>query len=577
MIEDRAQEIIDRAAALGMNELDVDEIARKARIPDSVDDIPGVRGLDTGMMTKPDRHAFMDEIVFRLVGEMKPQRTSKGIRNRYDINSRLVCVNKRMFEWTGLGDNIGFWRHVSDRELDSIVNEVASQTEFTLTKKSKDGEHMSSSKLSGMTMDENDLDKVKNRLYQQAPNMDYDESSVYIKKHPHRIKDLDELDGQQFADCVVRLSGKRKVSIKVWESSRAEFYPKVRPVCIKDYIMQPDDFDIEKLSGDKIIDGWLKTSFTDPKDRLTFLQSMGSIIYGNPQDRKFFVLAGAAGSGKSTAYDIISAILPANGIHTAEESMLKEKYLVKRVDGKDLLVIPELKSEKHKDSDWRDTISKIKLITGDSKSDGRDLYEGLSECDLTDCQILAIANEPPSFSAYPSEIEAIERRLVLIPFTDTISKAKKNPNIKRDLTRGSRMSKLSALALAAYATCWSENKLEDYSVSESASEEVKKMLQGNWVDVAKYFVIPAGKKDFVSNNQIRHILRENPEICLEDDDDCSETIDWFKKRARANHPFRVDFGRKWIKQHGGSEKQERGLRGVALSDEGKDLIGEEEF
>lgn len=199
---------------------------------------------------------------------------------------------------------------------------------------------------------------------------------------------------------------------------------------------------------------FLETMLPDPDVRSAVQRAMGSTLTGITADEKLFFAHGPTNAGKSTFAEAMKGLLGDYAVTTDFETFLRKRdggtrNDIARLAGARMVVSLEVDEGKHL------AVALVKSLTGGDTVTTRFLYREFFEF-LPAFKLWLFANHRPDAS---SEDAALWRRILVIPFTRSLSEAERDESVKRILRedRGAR----SAILTWAVRGCqeWREKGL----------------------------------------------------------------------------------------------------------------------
>lgn len=199
---------------------------------------------------------------------------------------------------------------------------------------------------------------------------------------------------------------------------------------------------------------FLEKMLPDPAVRSAVQRAMGSTLTGITADEKLFFAHGPTNAGKSTFAEAMKALLGDYAATTDFETFLRKRdggtrNDIARLAGARMVVSLEV------DEGKRLAVALVKSLTGGDTVTTRFLYGEFFEF-LPAFKLWLFANHRPDASA---EDSALWRRILVIPFTQSLSEAERDESVKRILRedRGVR----SAILAWAVRGCleWQEKGL----------------------------------------------------------------------------------------------------------------------
>ncbi|MBZ0265806.1 hypothetical protein K8I28_14180 [bacterium] len=293
-------------------------------------------------------------------------------------------------------------------------------------------------------------------------------------------------------------------------------------------------------------------SVTDgDKELESFLQrAAGYSLLGNPVEEKLFFIHGPEASGKSTFIEAVKSVVSDYAKTADFETFLKRTHVggarndIARLLGARIVVSIEVEKGR------KLAEGLVKSLTGQDTIACRYLYSESFEYKPT-YSLWLIANDIPEIDANDG---AIWRRIVRLPFENTIPEEKRDPNIKMNLTN----PEFAGSAILA----WLVKGCQDYlgnglAVPESVKQSTKKFREDS-DPLAAFFdektnINPDNKKFWISTRQLYSVGEcwfnnngENPPHSNK------PFVEYLKKKGCTSKVNRVD------------GRQVRGWQGVEL-------------
>jgi putative DNA primase/helicase len=166
------------------------------------------------------------------------------------------------------------------------------------------------------------------------------------------------------------------------------------------------------------------------EERVRFLQRWGGYcLTGDTGEQKFVIGHGPGANGKSTFVEVLAAAMGDYAAHTPVETLMRSRNGssasndLARLRGARLVTASETEAGQYLAE------AKVKQLTGGDRITARFLYGEFFEF-LPEFKLFISANHRPRIQGTD---EAIWRRIVLVPFSVTIPKEQRDPNLKSKL------------------------------------------------------------------------------------------------------------------------------------------------
>lgn len=181
--------------------------------------------------------------------------------------------------------------------------------------------------------------------------------------------------------------------------------------------------------GTPVWNKFLADVFSEDVEVIDFIQRMaGYFLTGDTSEQKLFFLHGQGSNGKSVFVDVLRAITGTYAHNLPSEALMRQRNeghptLFASLFGKRLAVSSELEEN----SFWAE--ARIKQLTGDETLTARHMRQDFFTFKITHKHLIA-GNFKPRLKG---DDFAMARRMVLIPFDQTFSGARKDPFLPRRL------------------------------------------------------------------------------------------------------------------------------------------------
>ena len=239
----------------------------------------------------------------------------------------------------------------------------------------------------------------------------------------------------------------------------------------------------------------------DAAMRLRAWEFLGSVVIGNPVQRKLCVAFGAGGTGKTTYADCVGAMAGEQHFAWLEVSNFRdESFIISQVDGTSVVHIndaPAASEMSGVDGNRRDTendrllkevFTRAKSWLGAQSVKGRGPYARYKNC-RTEFQMVLTTNELPRVGG-ASEDNSFRRRLLLLPMMEVIPPASiTREDFWRELVGDSAMqTEIARYAVSAYShmRLRSGGGREVYTTTEALEHRVSDMLTHDDTDLLDY-------------------------------------------------------------------------------------------
>lgn len=198
----------------------------------------------------------------------------------------------------------------------------------------------------------------------------------------------------------------------------------------------------DKNATSRTFSDFLEKMVPDPDVREFLPRAIGSSLTGCTADEKLFFAHGPTNAGKSSFAEAVKGMLGDYAVTTDFESFLRKRdggirNDLARLAGARMVISLEVEEGKHL------AVALIKSITGGDTISARFLHKEFFEY-LPQFKLWLFANHRPDASA---EDAALWRRILVIPFTRSLSEAERDESVKRTL----REDPVARAAILAWA------------------------------------------------------------------------------------------------------------------------------
>lgn len=281
------------------------------------------------------------------------------------------------------------------------------------------------------------------------------------------------------------------------------------------------------------------------------MQMLGYIISDLNKAKSFFILLGDRDSGKSTFGNLITEIIGEVNRSALNFHDLAGRWTPASLHGKKLVLDMDVSAE----SINKNLIAMVNKLTGSDPIIGEEKFKN-SFTFINTCKILIAANTLPTLSQSKHE-EAFLKRMVIIPFGNTIPDDQKDPDLLLKLTE--EMDYIITQAMKALRNLIKNNF--QFPIIKEAKEEKEKITVPYYINKA---------------DTIKEFLRQ---YCIFDPDTFTTTqilyeryktylynISYAEMPMPINH-FGIELSNILGAQAKQKIQQQRGFRGIKLRDE----------
>lgn len=202
------------------------------------------------------------------------------------------------------------------------------------------------------------------------------------------------------------------------------------------------------------------------------MEMIGMFGLNDTRNQRAWILSGPGGTGKSVMQSLLSHISGGDdGAYSTRYERLSEKYAESRLIGKSALIVQEM-SERPTDAskaEWDRAASLIKAVTGDDSLSARYMYQQDTPQVLLALNVCITCNTLPNFVSRPAEAVAWKRRMLPVPYQETISTKDNIPDLKTMLQ--AEAAAIVSAGIAVYTKpggAWRTNQFATTSACDQA-------------------------------------------------------------------------------------------------------------
>lgn len=464
------------------------------------DETPNIR--TTLGLNKRYINDWLSDIIDQLAGTTEQTDTANT------GEGKAVKLNNIIYFWQISGDG-GAWMPVSDTQADQRISAIAAATPLNVATPKTSADWRT-----GISPAAEELARIKKSHILAAPS-EAILQDISLTSQPHNIITGAPAPGHaSFADKPITIKNGEVITLP---ADRQHIYPRAMPYpAPASYPTAEETAQANTTELEKIV----QHSLTEPDDITAYYEFAGSILYGNPAQRKMAIAEGQGATGKSTCGKLIRYAVGWNNSEglTIDKFANLQNFVIVNLHNKAFLHIDDPLDPDQLESNanlWKQMTGRLKDLLGTDITKERNLHEALRDISLN-FQAYISTNKAPKIGSITEE-ESIARRLLSLPMThrippNTQKGDKYIPQIIAD--NPDELTIFASHALAAYARLTHrEPGSEDYTISQRAQDNLTRYLQDDTADYLSFTRATADPNDYLTREEIRAI------ICLADGTD----------------------------------------------------------